>query len=320
MDGSIYMDIRTRIVALIFVIVLSAGCSQKPKPEDTMLAPVCCASLETIPFYQIANPEFKQRFEIAPDTSPVFEFESGVSTFQAVRLPEHVGTINFRVGSVLENQVFFPYFLVLDEKLSVIQKVAASRENIRYGTIRKSVYVDTQFELDTNPYNLGSARYVVMYTKPSEIGLFTSFKSAETLRSDEQGYAPPIAADPTLPHGYYGTLQVEISPKTFGNVTNQQLKEKEARTAEKTTPQATSNNVSPVVVAPVVVDEPATAVPAKSKPSSQMLQESEDFYNQLITTFVNEGEVDKALKLVEEAEKAGSKSARDAFIEAVKNK
>ncbi|WP_220718390.1 MalM family protein [Agarivorans litoreus] len=314
------MDIKTRIVALIFVIVSIAGCSQKPKPEKTVLAAVCCSSIETIPFYQITNPEFKQRFEITPETSPVFEFDSGVSTFQAVRLPEHIGTVNFQVGSVLENQVFFPYFLILDESFSVIDKIAADRDSLRYGTIRKSVYIDTQFELDTNPYNLGAARYVVMYTKPTEIGLFTSFKSAETLRSDEQGYAPPIAADPTLPHGYYGTLQVEITPKSFGNVTNQQLKDKEARDVKKGVGQANSNPVSQVVVAPVVVDAPTISSPAKPKPSSSMLKESEDFYNQLISKFVNEGEIDKALKLVEEAEKAGSDSARSSFIEAVKNK
>ena len=49
-----------------------------------------------------------------------------------------------------------------------------------------------------------------------------------------------------------------------------------------------------------------------------MLSETEELYNQLITQSVAENDIDKALRLVEEAERAGSRSARNTFIERVK--
>jgi maltose operon protein len=49
-----------------------------------------------------------------------------------------------------------------------------------------------------------------------------------------------------------------------------------------------------------------------------MLKETEDLYNHLITQAVANKDIDKALKLVEEAERAGSGTARAVFIEQVK--
>ena len=52
-------------------------------------------------------------------------------------------------------------------------------------------------------------------------------------------------------------------------------------------------------------------------PQAKMLPETEKFYNELITKAVAEGDISKAMNLVGEAQRAGSISAQQAFIEAV---
>jgi len=286
------------------IVLLSACSSPKPVPEETVLAPSCCNTIDELPFYQITSAEFKQVFEIAPNTSPVYQFASGSSPFQAVELPAHVGKLSIKVSSILENQVFLPYISVLDANFREIQTIDANSLELRYGKIGAKVYKETSFEVSTNPYDASAARFLVMYTKPEQIGQYTEFKSAETLRAEEQGLAKPIASDPKLPNGYYGSIELKLEPLTFGAITKQQREAGPVQTAPKAT-----------VVTPTVAVGSATL----AKKKTPMLAESEEFYNQLIENFVKSGELDKALKLVEEAEYAGSNTARATFINAVKN-
>lgn len=51
-----------------------------------------------------------------------------------------------------------------------------------------------------------------------------------------------------------------------------------------------------------------------------MLNDTESYFNQAIKDAVAKGDVDKALKLLDEAERLGSKSARSTFISSVKGK
>ena len=68
---------------------------------------------------------------------------------------------------------------------------------------------------------------------------------------------------------------------------------------------------------PVTVGNTAAPAPQKSEP---MLNDTESYFNQAIKEAVAKGDVDKALKLLDEAERLGSKSARSTFISSVKGK
>ena len=61
----------------------------------------------------------------------------------------------------------------------------------------------------------------------------------------------------------------------------------------------------------------AAAPAAKSEP---MLSDTETYFNNGIKQAVKQGDIDKALKLMNEAERLGSKSARSTFISSVKGK
>jgi maltose operon protein len=55
-----------------------------------------------------------------------------------------------------------------------------------------------------------------------------------------------------------------------------------------------------------------------AKPAPAMLSETEAFYQSQIEKAVKAGDIDKAMKLVNEAERAGSTKAKSVFIDAVK--
>jgi maltose operon protein len=78
--------------------------------------------------------------------------------------------------------------------------------------------------------------------------------------------------------------------------------------------------VAPVVVgstAPAAVAAPA---PVPEKPAEPMLNDTERYFNNGIKQAVKAGDIDKALKLMNEAEKLGSTTARKTFISSVKGK
>ena len=69
--------------------------------------------------------------------------------------------------------------------------------------------------------------------------------------------------------------------------------------------------------APAPVATPAPAPAAKSEP---MLNDTESYFNRAIKQAAEKGDIDKALKLLNEAERLGSKTARATFISSVKGK
>ncbi len=78
------------------------------------------------------------------------------------------------------------------------------------------------------------------------------------------------------------------------------------------------NTAAPVYAAPVA--PAATAAPAPAKKAEPVLNDTEEYFNNAIKQAVKRGDVDKALKLLDEAERLGSTTARSTFISSVKGK
>jgi maltose operon protein len=79
------------------------------------------------------------------------------------------------------------------------------------------------------------------------------------------------------------------------------------------------NTAAPVYAAPAAAAASAPA-PAPTKPSEPVLNDTEAYFNNAIKQAVKRGDVDKALKLLDEAERLGSTTARSTFISSVKGK
>ena len=73
-----------------------------------------------------------------------------------------------------------------------------------------------------------------------------------------------------------------------------------------------------VAAATMATTQVAPAASSVAVSSATMLPETESLYNQLILKAVSSGDIEKAMTLTNEAERAGSKSAKQTFINAVK--
>ena len=82
------------------------------------------------------------------------------------------------------------------------------------------------------------------------------------------------------------------------------------------------NTAAPTYAAPVAAAPAAapTPAPAPAKKAEPMLNDTESYFNRAIKEAVDRGDVDKALKLLDEAERLGSTTARSTFISSVKGK
>ena len=72
------------------------------------------------------------------------------------------------------------------------------------------------------------------------------------------------------------------------------------------------------LVVPAATAATVAGVTVAAKPAPAMLSETEAFYQSQIEKAVKAGDIDKAMKLVNEAERAGSTKAKSVFIDAVK--
>jgi maltose operon protein len=83
-------------------------------------------------------------------------------------------------------------------------------------------------------------------------------------------------------------------------------------------PVTVGNTAAPVVLRGSGSSRCSSATTGEE--SEPMLNDTESYFNQGIKDAVAKGDVDKALKLLDEAERLGSKSARSTFISSVKGK
>ena len=76
------------------------------------------------------------------------------------------------------------------------------------------------------------------------------------------------------------------------------------------------NTAAPVYTAPAYGSRDRSPAPAKK--AEPVLNDTEEYFNNAIKQAVKRGDVDKALKLLDEAERLGSTTARSTFISGVK--
>lgn len=112
-------------------------------------------------------------------------------------------------------------------------------------------------------------------------------KTTSTLLHPAKAFAikkntvPPTIADPTVPHVTHGELYIELTP---ANITSRYI------------PASATNDHVPLI------------------------NETQDYYTNAINESVKAGDIDKAMRLLDEAEKLGIKDARENFINAVKQR
>jgi maltose operon protein len=147
--------------------------------------------------------------------------------------------------------------------------------------------------------------YLLVYTTQQDLATTTQLIAPAKAYAIGVGNAVPDIPDPIAQHSATGELNLKVRA------------EQSTSNVMIGLPLTTPSTPAP---APVVVGSNAPATPAVAAPAEPLLNDTEAYFNQGIQQAIKAGDIDKALKLMNEAEKLGSKTARETFIGGVRGK
>jgi len=220
----------------------------------------------------------------------------------AFALPADRGSLEITLSSIATGKtVYAPNVLVLDEQMRPAAFYPSSYFPYQQPGIVSSDRLEGTLKLTPA---LGQKQiYLLVYTTRQNLAETTQMVNPAKAYAAGVGNAVPDIPDPIARHTPTGLLSIKVSAEQkSGNVMIGQVFPSSAPAA-----------------APVMVGSTApAAAPAVPKPDAPMLDDSESYFNEAIKKAVKAGDVDKALKLLDEAERLGSKTARKTFIDSVK--
>ncbi|WP_234496467.1 MalM family protein [Vibrio maritimus] len=292
--------IRKTILALALATI--AGCASQVQDannskDEAGIAALnsqqgCCESLANVSFAPVSKPG---AVEINLSTqSPKIELNSGRTFAEGIELPSALGEIKLTVYSIIDKQVFVPTVLVLDEKFQVLDVIGEDIIKHRESSILyKSGYLG-EYAIPNRFSNGQKPVYLAVVT--TKDALATSSEpmppSEFALQSGSVSANDPYYSNLTITHSAIGKVTLELDYEPTGSRSETE--------AEKQTRQD------------------AVAQHSEAVTTEKLTATQEQAFNQAIERAVEQGEFEKALRLSKEAESLGSKSAQQAFVDAMK--
>jgi len=215
----------------------------------------------------------------------------------AYSVPANIGEITLTLTSVVNKQtsVFAPNVLILDQNLTPSAYFPSEYFTYQEPGVMSADRLEGVMRLTPA---LGQQKlYVLVFTTDKDLQQTTKLINPAKAYAKGTGNAVPDIPDPLARHVTDGELKLKVS----------------------------TNNASSVPVYAAPAAAPATAAapvaaPVAAKKAEPVLNDTETYFNQAIKQAVAKGDVDKALKLLDEAERLGSTTARSTFISSVKGK
>ena len=296
-----------------------------PDPEASLAilntAPVCCDRLSGLRF-QPLNTKDSQYFKLDANAQ-AFAFSTGKSLLQAFAIPDELERATLTIDAIAGATVFAPTVLILNRDYGVSR--AIDSRNFRYTPggfmepqrLRGKVYLDRRKESE-----LADEKYLIVFTTDQDLRGSTRMMSEAKLYARAHGLGTSGLPDPIVEHAATGVFRMgigdlETAALTTGRYHKQQkgasryLDPAGAKTDSVATKRGKRRGAK--AVAPVAVHSPRTE-------ASPMLKETQTMYDRMIQESVGLGDMDRAWRLVQEAERAGSTTARPTFVGAVENK
>ena len=242
----------------------------------------------------------------------------------AYSVPANIGELSITLTSEVDKQtrVYAPNVLILDQNMTPSAFFPSSYFTYQEPGVMSADRLEGVMRLTPA---LGQQKiYVLVFTTPQDLQQTTKLVDPAKAYAKGTGNAVPDIPDPIARHVTDGTLKLKVKTSSSSSVLVGPL-----FGSSGPGPVTVGNTAAPVYSAPApaaapvaataVVAAPAatTAAPAKSEP---VLNDTESYFNNAIKQAVKEGNIDKALKLLNEAERLGSTSARSTFISSVKGK
>jgi maltose operon protein len=287
---------------LALVLGLSVvGCASNSGVEPTMSASlmdkesVCCVSKKDFAWVGLEKTEDVD-FAI-DETSPVWNFQTGKSFFNAFEFSPRSGKVKVTLSSkMLKNQVFAPTVQLLDKDYQVSKTIPLADFKVHYSDMFNANRYWYEFEVDAQ-----DLPYMVVYTDPSLIGSTITVPHPARVRADESGEPRPIVTDPKFTYSYTGELHLEVQTLSLGS-------------RAPTAPSAQASSAVVAAGATAAVSSEKVAAPAKIQPETQQ------YYHTAIEKAVADGNIPKALSLLDEAKALNIEGAQEIFVKAINAK
>ena len=318
--------VKLSLVACVVGLSGAGSVAQASEVVSSVVSAPCCATYADMPFMPLPNNQFEYQFELN-DRAPVFAFADGSSYFQTFQLPAQGRNFKFRISSTFGKSVLIPVVQLLDSKLKVVREIKGADFTVDYGNLGRKVYLTATFDIDNG--NASPISFLVVKADTNSIGGETQIMSAARKWAKETGLAQPVESDPVIPHSLTGELELQMEVSGFRNEAGKVSTVGEATTGNAAALATVAGTAAVVSKPAAVVVQPkplvgqqesaASVSPTTATPAAPMLAETEAFYNQQITKAIVSGDIEKAMALTNEAERAGSQTAKKTFVDAVKS-
>ena len=278
-------------------------------------ATVCCSSINELQYQPLMA---EQEKVVAIDgSSPAFNFPEGKSYYAAFKLPTNSGDLKITVAGLIDKTLFNPTVLLLDSRFKPTRTIGADIITYKPARMLDGDRVEGVFTIDRSYVgNPNNETYMVIYTTQATLSQTTQAMSPSKMMAKSLSVQDYGAKDPLIPHSAWGVVKIDVEDMSASALGDNFYKPVYQEAIDANTPivDTTPNKL----VVPVATAATATAVATATKPAPAMLSETEAFYQSQIEKAVKAGDIDKAMKLVNEAERAGSSKAKTVFVDAVK--
>ncbi len=293
----------------------------------------CCQSVAAFTFTPI--PADFEKLLVIDGSTPVFTFEDGKSHFVAFQLPQNSGDLKITLSAQIDKTLFQPKAMLLDSQFRVTRTLGENIFKYEPAKLLDGNRMDGEFTIDrTYIGNPNNETYLVLYTPENKLNETTTIMNEGKLMAKSLAVVDPGLKDPQIPHSPWGLVKITVEDlsKNAGqlNVFKPVYQETVAANAPRVetapnklviapaaaTAAATVSNAQ-TVAQPAATPSLAPATTAVA--SGSMMAETEQMYNQLIQKAVSSGDIEKAMALAGEAERAGSRTAKPTLIDAIKH-
>lgn len=305
---------KKQLLALCLFPVLSYGLLPASIAATTTLNPlnvatapaIPAASLQRLSWLPISLPASQ---EIVLNTSSLSLNQGDISgPVAAIELPADQGSLEVNLSSLMKNrEVYAPNVLVLDNHMQPAAFFPSSYFSYQKPGLSSGNRLEGTMKLTPVP---GQQKiYLLIYTTTRDLAQTSTMINPAKLYAEGANNAIPDVPDITVRHASTGTLNLKVkSEQNSGNIMIGRL--------------FGNNDPKPVSVGQQPAAQPMTPAPAPAPAAKAepMLNDTESYFNNGIRQAVKAGDIDKALKLMNEAERLGSSSARATFVSSVKGK
>ncbi|HBO23827.1 MAG TPA: maltose operon protein MalM [Providencia sp.] len=268
-------------------------------PQDLSSAPNIAASqLKQISWLPVNSTE--KQTVVLDKNSQIVNFGDIQGPIAAFSVPANIGELTINLTSeITKNRVYSPNVLVFDQDMTPFAYFPS--QYFEYQAPGIMVADSLRGTIKLTPALGQKQLYLLVFTKTSDLAKTTTQLDPAKAYAKGAGNAIPDIPDPIAKHVTDGKVTLEVASNSSSSVLVGAL--------------FGSPTVSPITVGDTVSVNNAPIAQSKPKP---ILAGTEDYFNQAITQAIGKGDIDGALKLLDEAERLGSTTARSTFVQKVK--